>query len=505
MNHIVTSTEASSDSRPTTTDIRVGAVVGTADPRLFGSFVEHLGRGVYGGIYEPGHPSATSAGFRGDVLDLVKELGVTVVRYPGGNFVSGYDWRDGVGPRADRPRRLDLAWRSIESNAFGTDEFIEWCRAADIEPMLAVNMGLGDIRSVLHLLEYCNYESGTTLSDARARNGSVAPHQVQLWCLGNEIDGPWQLGHRTAEEYARDANTAATAMRLLDPDVELVAVGSSHAEMATLGEWEATVVRATANQIDHISCHIYFFDEGDLTAYLRSKEKLDGFLDTIAAAIRHAQNISPSSRTVKISLDEWNVWNYRDYDPTRAASGFVEAPRLLEQDYTAVDAIVVGSLLQSILAHADVVSIAALAQLVNAIGAIRTEPGGPAWRQSIFHPFALAAQSAGHTVHHAEVSGADDAVIATITRNPLGTVARVYLTHRGVDVARTVTLDLSALGGTVITSAQVIHHPNPRAVNSAERPMEVAPKVIPVATADGKFTVVLPPMSWTALSFELTR
>jgi alpha-N-arabinofuranosidase len=238
--------------------VALGDVVGVANPRLFGSFVEHLGRGVYGGIYEPGHPSATAEGFRGDVLELVRELGVSVVRYPGGNFVSGYDWRDGIGPGESRPRRLDLAWKSIETNEFGTDEFMSWCRAASVEPMMAINLGLGDVRSALQLLEYTNHPSGTALSDERARNGFPEPHNIRLWCLGNELDGPWQLGHRTAEEYARVAATAASAMRMLDSDLELVAVGSSSADMPTFGSWEQTVLTGTIDLVDYLSWHIYF-------------------------------------------------------------------------------------------------------------------------------------------------------------------------------------------------------------------------------------------------------
>ncbi|HMI11980.1 MAG TPA: alpha-N-arabinofuranosidase, partial [Bradyrhizobium sp.] len=165
--------------------------VGHTDPRLFGAFVEHLGRCVYGGIYEPGHPTADAKGFRKDVLALVKELGPTIMRYPGGNFVSGYNWEDGVGPVGKRPARLDLAWFSTEPNSFGTNEFMDWCKAAGVEPMMAVNLGTRGGDAARNLVEYCNHPAGSYWSDLRRAHGWEKPHDVKFWCLGNEMDGPW--------------------------------------------------------------------------------------------------------------------------------------------------------------------------------------------------------------------------------------------------------------------------------------------------------------------------
>ncbi len=483
---------------PTRVTAVAGPPLAVADPRLFGSFVEHLGRGVYGGIYEPSHPTATADGFRGDVLELVRELGVTVVRYPGGNFVSGYDWRDGIGPREQRPRRLDLAWKSIETNEFGTDEFISWCRAAGVEPMLAVNLGLGDITSMLHLVEYANHPSGTTLSDERIRNGSEQPHDVRLWCLGNELDGPWQLGHRTAEAYADLAASAATALRMLDDDLELVAVGSSNAQMPTFGDWERTVLARTVGLVDYLSCHIYFYDDGDLTAFLDSSRVLDGFLDEIAGFIRDARAADEAARDVRISLDEWNVWNYRAYDDLKPSRGFEHAPRILEDQYTLADAVVVGTLLQSILAHADVVSIAAMAQLVNVIGAIRAEAGAPAWRQATFYPFAQVARSAGHTVHTVEAP-VGSPVSVSVTRSPDGAEVLVHLANRSTDAATTIEVDLAAVACVGIEAAEVLAHDDPHAVNTQQDPLAVAPRPLD-ATLDGTLLrVELPPVSWAGI------
>ena len=239
--------------------------IGKTDPRLFGSFVEHLGRAVYSGIYEPGHPSADSKGFRRDVLDLVCELGVTVVRYPGGNFVSGYKWEDGVGPIKERPRRRELAWMATETNAFGTNEFIDWCRVAGIEPMIAVNLGTRGPAEAGEFYEYCNHPGGTRLSDLRVTHGWPEPHAIRLWCLGNEMDGPWQMGHCDATEYGRRAREAAKLMRYPDAnrssssleEVEFVACGSSNRRMPTFGHWEREMLEQCFDHVHYVSLHTY--------------------------------------------------------------------------------------------------------------------------------------------------------------------------------------------------------------------------------------------------------
>ncbi|WP_308195542.1 alpha-L-arabinofuranosidase C-terminal domain-containing protein [Dactylosporangium sp. AC04546] len=485
--------------------LRLARRIGTANPRLFGSFVEHLGRGVYGGLYAPDDPSATPEGFRGDVLELVRELGVTVVRYPGGNFVSGYDWRDGVGPRDARPRRLDLAWKTIEPNTFGTDEFVAWCRHADVEPMLALNLGLGDTRSALELLEYTNHPAGTTLSDARVANGSPQPHGVRLWCLGNEADGPWQLGHRSAAAYAEQAAVTAAAMRRFDPTLELVVVGSSHERMPTFGTWEREVLTRTIDLVDHLSCHIYVYDQGDRARFLRSSDVLDGFLDDVAATIAHVRAATHSTRDVRISLDEWNVWNYTSYDTIEPHRVFEEAPRILEEQYTLADAVVVGTLLQSILRHADVVAIAAMAQLVNVIGPIRAEPGRPAWRQTTFHPFAAVARSAGHTVLDTETATADDAdATCVVTVSPGGDHALVHLANRSTVTVADIALDLRELNPRCVDHAELLWTPDPTATNTADNPDAVAPRPLDTHLADGTLALRLPPVSWATVRVSCT-
>jgi Alpha-L-arabinofuranosidase len=495
---MIESSPATTADPDRTVEFHLLDVIGRADPRLFGSFVEHVGRGVYGGLYEPGHPSATSDGFRSDVLELVAELGVTVIRYPGGNFVSGYDWRDGIGPRDLRPRRLDLAWKTIEPNTFGTDEFLHWCRLAGVEPMLALNLGLGNVASSLQLLEYVNHPEGTALSDERIRNGNPEPGGVRLWCLGNELDGPWQLGAKTASEYSRTARAAAAAMRMFDPDLELSAVGSSNADMATFGAWERTVLAETVDLVDYLSCHIYFYNDGDLRRFLTSADKLGAFLDEIAGMIAEAKRANPAARDVRISLDEWNVWDFRAHDAIAADLVFEQAPRLLEQTYTLADAVVVGTLLQAILARADVIGIAAMAQLVNAIGAISAEPDLPAWRQTIFHPFALAARSAGHTVVRTSPA-VDSDVLVTVTVAAEGDLCRILLANTSLNGALGVTVDLASLHPIGIESAQCLWDDDPMAANTIDAPDRVHPRPLGATLDDQRMTTVLPPLSWAAI------
>ena len=283
--------------------------IGTTHPRLFGSFIEHLGRCIYGGIFEPGHPAADAKGFRQDVMALVRELNPTVMRYPGGNFVSGYNWEDGVGPVDQRPTRLDLAWMSTETNEFGTNEFIDWCHAAGIEPMLAVNLGTRAGDAARNLVEYCNHPLGTALSDLRRKHGWAEPHAVKFWCLGNEMDGHWQMEAKTAEEYGRIAVEAAKMMKWVDRSLELAACGSSGRRMATFGAWEETVLEHTFDYVEYISLHTYLNNyDGDTPAFLASCDLMDTFIEEVAAIADAVAAKRRSSKRIMLSFDEWNVW-----------------------------------------------------------------------------------------------------------------------------------------------------------------------------------------------------
>jgi alpha-N-arabinofuranosidase len=486
--------------------------LGAVDRRLFGSFVEHMGRCVYTGIFEPGHETADDRGLRADVLDLVRELGPTIVRYPGGNFVSGYRWEDGVGPVEERPRRLDLAWRSIEPNTFGVDEFVAWCREAAVEPMMAVNLGTRGLAEAVELLEYCNHPEGTRLSDLRRANGSKEPHDVRVWCLGNEMDGPWQTGHKTAGEYARLAAETARSMRRLDPRIELVACGSSNTTMPTFASWEATVLEECYDAVDYVSLHNYYDPRGrSLEEFLGSAADLDRGIESIIATADHVGARVKSRKRLRLSVDEWNVWYQSDWDEG-AMSDWVEARHLIEDTYDVADAAVVGSLLITLLRHADRVGIACQAQLVNVIAPIRTEPGGPAWRQTIFHPFAQAAALARGDVlrveprvasYDAGVHGDVPLLDATATHDAETGALTLFAVNRSTSEELTLEATVRAFPAHRVTAATTLAAPDVRTTNTAERPDAVAPRPLEQVALDaGLLRATLPPVSWTVIRLE---
>ena len=377
--------------------------IGRTDPRLFGSFIEHIGRAVYGGIFEPGHPTADADGFRRDVIDLVRELRVPFIRYPGGNFVSGYDWWDGVGPVAGRPRKKDLAWKVIEPNTVGVNEFVKWAARAGAEVNMSVNLGTRGPDEARALVEYCNSPAGTHWSDLRVSHGLPEPHKIRTWCLGNEMDGPWQICHKTAEEYGRAAAEAAKVMKWVDPGIELVACGSSFPGMPTYPQWESTVLEHVYEHVEYVSLHCYYGNpENDTANFLAKSLSMDEQIRTVIAACDLAQAKKRSKKTLHLSFDEWNVW-FHSHEADRRVEPWSIAPPLLEDIYTFEDAVMVGCLLITLLQHADRVKIACLAQLVNAIAPIMTMTGGPAWRQSTFYPFLHASLYGRGTVLHAAI------------------------------------------------------------------------------------------------------
>ena len=485
-------------------------VVGPVRRQTFGAFVEHLGRCVYGGIYDPTHPDVTAEGFRKDVLKLVRELGISTVRYPGGNFVSGYKWEDGIGPREKRPRRLDLAWHSTEPNWVGLGEFIAWCRKAEVEPMLAVNLGTRGVSEALELLEYCNHRGDTTLSDLRAANGSPEPFNVRMWCLGNEMDGPWQTGHKTAREYGRLAAETARAMRQIDPELKLVACGSSHLEMPTFGDWEREVLAEAYEQVDYISAHAYYSEkDGDYASFLASAVNLDQFIEAVSATVDAVKVAKGVTKEINISFDEWNVW-YVDRAPSQPPTGddWPIAPALLEDHYSVIDAVVVGNLLISLLRHTDRVHSASLAQLVNVIAPIMTENGGRCWKQTIFHPFAQASNLAKGKVlatkisapeYHAEAYGSVPTVDAVATFDEDTRELVVFAVSR--DLAEETELSVR-LGGKKLCIKSVETYANADFTwkASADDDVSVVPSVNrTAAVTDGVVSIVLPPVSWNMI------
>ncbi len=482
--------------------------VGVVDPRLYGSFVEHLGRCVYTGIYEPDHPTADANGFRQDAADLVRALGVPIVRYPGGNFVSGYKWEDGIGPVADRPTRLDLAWRSIESNHVGVDEFQKWVTSVGSETMMAVNLGTRGIDAARSLVEYCNLPGGTYWSDLRRSHGAADPYGIKVWCLGNEMDGPWQIGHKTAHEYGRLAHETGKAMRLVDPSIELVACGSSNLAMPTFGTWENTVLTEAYEVADYISMHAYYQPEGDdRVSFLACAVGMDQFIDAVIATADHVRAVGRHTKKINISFDEWNVWYHSRFAGERNLS-IQTVPALIEDVYSVTDAVVVGNLLISLLRHADRVRIGCLAQLVNVIAPIMTAPGGGAWRQASYHPFALTSRYGRGTVLqlglqspvHSTAGFGDVPVLDAVAVAGDDGKMTVFAVNR--DLTTPLALDVNVRSLPSLTSAThvAIADDDPDAINTLSTPDRVIPRTLDDPKLDGgRLQAVLPPLSWNML------
>ncbi|WP_136586239.1 alpha-N-arabinofuranosidase [Microbacterium hydrothermale] len=491
-----------------------GAVIGPIRRKIFGGFVEHLGRHIYTGIFEPGHPTADADGFRQDVIELVKELGVDTIRYPGGNFVSGFRWEDSVGPVEKRPRRIDLAWHSTETNEIGLHEFSSWLDKVGSDLMMAVNLGTRGTLEALDLLEYSNAHGGTALSDQRIANGRPTPFDVRMWCLGNEMDGPWQLGHRSADDYGKIASQAAKAMRMFDPDLQLVVCGSSSAHMPTFGEWERVVLTHTYDDVDLISCHAYYEERGgDVDSFLASAVDMDAFIEKVVATADHVGAVKQSRKRIDISFDEWNVWyidRYHEVDKLSGVGNFPVAPRLLEDSYSVLDAVVFGNLMISLLKHADRVASASLAQLVNVIAPIMTEPGGIAWKQTTFFPFSITSRLArGEALrldlqaptYTTEAYGEVPLVDAVATHDAEAGRSAVFLVNRSTTEALDVAIDVSELGEIAVLETHTLADDDRSAANTLDDPERVAPVPNDSATITaGSLKVTLPPVSWTAIS-----
>lgn len=487
--------------------------VSTIDPRIYSGFIEHLGRGIYGGVYEPGHPTADEDGFRRDVAEALRLLEMPLMRYPGGNFVSNYVWEDGVGPKEDRPVRLDLAWRSLEPNLVGTNEFMDWLKLIHSKPMLVVNLGTRGIDAACNLIEYCNHPSGTRWSDLRRSHGYDEPHHVPVWCLGNELDGPWQIGQRTAGDYGRLAAETAKAMRLIDPTIELVACGSSNPRMPTFPDWEETVLDHTYHAVDYISLHIYLEEEIGLQDLMVQSVEMDEQIRAVIAACDLVKTRKRSAKTMMLSFDEWNVWyhNRRCDKELMKDRPWQVAPPIGEEAYTAADAIAVGSMILTLLRHADRVRMACIAQVVNVLAPVMTETGGRMWKQTIYYPLEHASRYGRGELVFAATSGPDidterygpqPAVESIVTRDPETGTSTLFAINRSVDQSVPLTASMRSETPLRLIDAIRLHSDDPNRGNTAMEPHRVVPAFISDVTfGENRLDCLLPPLSWNVFRF----
>ncbi len=482
--------------------------IGEVDKRIYGSFIEHLGRAVYGGIYQPGHIKANKDGFRIDVIELVNELNVPIVRYPGGNFVSGYNWEDGIGPVEKRPRRTELAWQTIETNQVGTNEFVDWAKAAGSEVMMAVNLGTRGPDAARNMVEYCNHSKDTYWSDLRISHGYSDPHNIKVWCLGNEMDGPWQIGQKTATEYGRIANETAKVMKLVDPSIELVACGSSGKGMPTFPEWESTVLEHTYENVDYISLHQYYGNpDNDTADYLANPLDMDDFIKSVISTADYIKAKTRSKKTMMLSFDEWNVW-YHSKESDKKIDRWTIAPPQLEDVYNFEDALLVGGMLITFLKHADRVKMACLAQLVNVIAPIMTSDEG-AWKQTIFYPFMhvsnygrgcslkpIISSPKYDSKNFTDVPMLDSAAVLNEEKNELV----IFALNRDLNESLELQCDVRGFEDYKVIEHVVMHNKDVKATNTEQNPNNIIPNNNGNAQIDdGILTANLSNLSWNVI------
>ena len=467
--------------------------IGEVSPLIYGGFLEHMGRSIYEGVYDPDSPLADKDGIRTDVVAALAELEITMVRYPGGNFVSGYHWRDGVGPREQRPTVEDQAWKCMETNHFGTDEFMALCRELDWQAMIAVNLGSGTPQEAQEWLEYCN----------------AASYSVPVWCLGNEMDGPWQIGHVPAEQYAERACQTAKLMKDADPSIQTVACGSSDPSVKSYLEWDRTVLERLGDRADYISVHRYVGNhEDDTASFLGVTNSIDQQIEDVDAVCRDVTARKQLKQRPFLCFDEWNVW-YKSKEVGKMNGGGKFAQPIIEEVYNHEDALVVAGFLMSFMRHADVVKVANLAQLVNVIAPLLTKKNA-LLRQSIFYAYRMLSSRKGgtslqsavdgpsyDTELYGEVSYLDRAV--TLDDGKLN----LFLTNRSCNDSLKLKLATDFRIGSV-SSAEILHHEDAKAANSFDEPNVVVAEAFTDIDVDKSgVAMTLPPLSLVAATLTI--
>lgn len=482
-------------------------IVGQTEDTLFSSFIEHLGRAVYGGIYQPNHPTADKNGFRNDVADVVKELDLSLVRYPGGNFVSGYFWEDGIGPRKNRPVKKEEAWRSIETNEIGTDEFMIWAKKVNVKPMMAVNMGTGTTDSARNLVQYCNADDDSKYANLRRKYGSKDPYKVIYWGLGNEMDGEWQIGHLPADKYVEKAKEAAHKMKEVDPNIKFIGCGSSSIDMATFPEWDRTVVDGLYDEIDYLSIHQYFYESTTEDDYFASNLAMEKYIGTFRSLLNYVQTKHRFKKPIYLCFDEYNVW----YNNKPLPEEYQIAPAILQENQSMKDALVFGGLTNALLNNCDIVKIACLAQLVNVIAPIMTENDGGVVLNTIWYPYLDFCKYMRGTSLKTFVAGGEQFdsrygkayyISQAITHNDKELVIQV-VNYAKEDTE--VEFEIGDFNGFELISHTAMHDEDLNARNTSENPNRVVPfEVKDQVKIDGdKVTVKLGKLSWNLIRLRL--
>ncbi len=487
--------------------------IGAVDRRIFGQFIEHLGRCIYGGIYDEGSPLADARGFRTDVLDAVRPLRIPILRWPGGNFVSGYHWLDGVGPKEARPRRSELAWYAEESNRFGTNEFIDYCRAIDAAPFICVNMGSGTMDEAQAWVEYCNGTGTTSWANLRRQHGHPEPHRVRYWGLGNEMYGSWQIGNMNAHDYVKKARAFAMVMKRTDPSIQLVGCGQTG-----WSEWDEIVLGGLADLIDFHSIHLYTGSTDHYTTVF-SSHQAERAIRICAALIERVRQLQRIDHPIHIAFDEWNVW-YRTRSHEDRVGG-------VEERYNLSDALAIATYLNGFIRHCRTVRIANFAQLVNAIAPIFTNPGG-LFRQTIYHPLHLYAMrmreialdvhvngetydlspaqetvSAGR-VHHVSDLGPFQLLDAAATCDTAGRALTLAVVNRDHARPLTATIDLGGASPSGPTEVWEVNGADVSATNSFETPRAVDVALRRVELRGSRIDYTFPAHSITLLGFAVS-
>jgi alpha-N-arabinofuranosidase len=447
-----------------------------------------------------------------------------MIRYPGGNFVSNYDWKDGIGPKDKRPVRLDFAWVSTETNQVGIDDFCRWAEKAGIEPMIAVNLGTGSAKDAGELVEYCNHPGGTYWSDLRIKNGHKEPYKIKYWCLGNEMEGDWQAGHMNAADYAKKAKEAAKIMHWVDPTIKLIACGSSYHMLPEYLEWDRIMLTEMWDFVDYLSTHYYvarsmaLLSGGNTIAdYLAAYKGLDDHIKNSVHALDYVKSKLNKKKDIPICLDEWNVWNFQDLEITSMeglismkstkAKAWEVAPPICEEQYSLLDALVLGGLGITLLNNADRVEIACLAQLVNTIAPITTDKNGGILKQAIFDVFkylsaygrgvALQAKTEAPPVKTA--NGELPVVASSLVYDEASRRVAAFVLNSDENEDVEYALTLNGFGGMKAVKHLILDGKDLEARNTFDAPDAVKMREAP---ASGNTSAVLPKLSWNVIIFE---